>query len=604
MRGGAVPIRPLSAEVTAQIAAGEVVERPASVVKELVENALDAGATRIDVDVAEGGRQLIRVSDDGHGIPADELPLAFARHATSKLSHLKDLDALQTLGFRGEALASIAAVSHTELCSRTSAATGAVEVVVDAGAEIRLGPAARAPGTTVCVRGLFRPTPARFKFLRSTQAEAARIHAVVAAYALAAPQVRFQLRFDARDVLASPGDGELASAVRALYRDDADNMLPVAGAGRNGVTLDGLVGAPTLSRATREHFWLFVNGRWITHRGVNAAIEGAYRTLLQVGRHPVAVIRLTVPPETVDVNVHPTKAEVRFLRDRDVCSAVYGAVQEALLASPVVPEAEYQQDPPPWPAWNAPPLSGPLAQPPGPGGASDGFDGGYQGGDAAAVDGPGGSSASGAAAGGTVSPFTSPRQAPFPRMPVLRVLGQVDESYIISEGPQGVYLIDQHAAHERILFDRLRTAAREGVSPQTLLEPAPLHLTPGQSAAYQAQAALFAQLGFQLEPFGGDSLLLRGVPPALAGRNPVRALLDVLDEMGEEHRGGTTYGEAALWAVACRSAIRAGQQLSTDEMVELVRQLEATSSPQTCAHGRPTMIHLSVSQLERQFGRR
>ncbi|HEV7215710.1 MAG TPA: DNA mismatch repair endonuclease MutL [Chloroflexota bacterium] len=603
MRGGAVPIRPLSAEVTAQIAAGEVVERPASVVKELVENALDAGATRIDVEVAEGGRQLIRVSDDGRGIPADELPLAFARHATSKLSHLRDLDALQTLGFRGEALASIAAVSHTELCSRTAVSTRAVEVVMDAGAEVRQGPAARAPGTTVSVRGLFRPTPARFKFLRSTQAEAARIHAVVAAYALAAPQVRFQLRFDARDVLASPGDGELASAVRAIYRDDADNMLPVAGAGRNGVMLDGLVGAPTLSRATREHFWLFVNGRWIVHRGVNAAIEGAYRTLLQVGRHPVAVIRLTVPPETVDVNVHPTKAEVRFLRDRDICSAVYTAVQEVLLASPVVPEAEYRQDPPPWPAWNASPLSGPLAQPPRPEPTSEGFDGGYPG-RAAAVAGTDGTSASGPASGGAVSPFTPPRQAPFPRMPVLRVLGQVDESYIISEGPQGVYLIDQHAAHERILFDRLRAAAQEGVSPQILLEPAPLHLTPGQVAAYQAQAGLFAQLGFQLEPFGGDSLLLRGVPPTLAGRNPVRALLDVLDEMGEEHRGGTTYGEAALWAVACRSAIKAGQQLSTDEMVELVRQLEATSSPQTCAHGRPTMIHLSVSQLERQFGRR
>jgi len=189
-------------------------------------------------------------------------------------------------------------------------------------------------------------------------------------------------------------------------------------------------------------------------------------------------------------------------------------------------------------------------------------------------------------------------------MPVLRVLGQVDESYIISEGPQGLYLIDQHAAHERILFDRLREAAREGVSPQMLLEPAPMHLTPGQLAVYQEQAALFAQLGFLLEPFGGSALLMRGVPPALAGRDPVRALLDVLDEMSEEHRGGTTYGEAALWAVACRSAIKAGQQLSTDEMVELVRQLEATSSPQTCAHGRPTMIHLSVSQLERQFGRR
>ena len=601
-----MPIRQLSAEVTAQIAAGEVVERPASVVKELVENALDAGARRIDVDVTEGGRQLIRVSDDGRGIAAEEMALAFARHATSKLRDLKDLDALQTLGFRGEALASIAAVSHTELCSRTADAASAVELVVDAGAEVRHGPAARAVGTTVSVRGLFRPTPARFKFLRSTQAEAARIHAVVAAYSLVAPQVRFKLRFDTRDVLATPGDGELASAVRALYRDDADHLLPIEGVGRNGVTLDGFVGAPTLSRATREHCWVFVNGRWITHRGINAAVEGAYRTLLQVGRHPVAVIRLSVPPESVDVNVHPTKAEVRFLRDRDICSAVFNAVQAALLASPVVPEADYQQDLPPWPAWNAAPLAGALAQPPRPEREPWNLDATGAGTTASPVtlrdDLPVGGIApvtAGAAVG--LLPL---RQVPFPRMPVLRVLGQVDESYIISEGPQGLYLIDQHAAHERILFDRLREAAREGVSPQMLLEPAPMHLTPGQLAVYQEQAALFAQLGFLLEPFGGSALLMRGVPPALAGRDPVRALLDVLDEMSEEHRGGTTYGEAALWAVACRSAIKAGQQLSTDEMVELVRQLEATSSPQTCAHGRPTMIHLSVSQLERQFGRR
>jgi DNA mismatch repair protein MutL len=595
-----VPIRLLSAGVTAQIAAGEVVERPASVVKELVENSLDAGATRIDVEVAEGGRQLIRVSDNGRGIPAQELPLALARHATSKLSDLKDLDELRTLGFRGEALASIAAVSHTELCSRTAEADSALELVVDAGAEVRHGLAARAVGTTVSVRGLFRPTPARFKFLRSTQAEAARIHAVVAAYALAAPQVRFQLRFDGREALATAGAGDLSSATRAIYRDDADHLLPLEGGGRHGILVDGYIGAPTLSRATREHLWVFVNGRWISHRGISAALEGAYRTLLQVGRHPVAVIRLDVPPETVDVNVHPTKAEVRFLRDRDVCSAVYTAAQATLLASPVVPEASYQQDAPPWPAWDGPA----PAWPPQPIGAAWSAEGGASPAPAATATASDGWSLPSVA---PASPSADPaplRQTPFPRMPVLRVLGQVDESYIISEGPQGLYLIDQHAAHERILFDRLRAAARDGVNPQMLLEPAPLELTPGQSAAYQEQATLFTQLGFVLEPFGGATLLLRGVPPALAGADPVRAVLDVLDEMGEEHRGGATYGEAALWAVACRSAIKAGQQLSTDEMEELVRQLEATSSPQTCAHGRPTMIHLSVGQLERQFGRR
>lgn len=588
-----MPIRQLSPEVSAQIAAGEVVERPASVAKELVENALDAGARRIDVVVEEGGRRLIRVSDDGRGIPTAELALAFAPHATSKLSDLAGLDALQTLGFRGEALASIAAVSRTELCSRAAEAAAAAELVVDAGETVRQGVAARAAGTTVVVRGLFRPTPARLKFLRSVQAEAARIHAVVAAYALAAPTVRFTLTLDEREALATPGDGELAGVLRALYREDADHLLPLAGpAGRGGVALDGCAGAPTLSRATREHIWVFVNGRWITHRGVNAAVEAAYRTLLQVGRHPVAVLRLSVPPEAVDVNVHPTKAEVRFVRDRDVCSAVYTAVQTALLAAPVVPEAAYTQDAPTWPGWSgapdaagagwdAPPNGEPLA--------------------VGAATAPG---TPGSAASMPPDVATPLRQVPFPRMPLLRVLGQVDASYIITEGPQGLYLIDQHAAHERILFDRLRAAAREGGGPRPLLEPTPLELTPAQYAAYREQAGLFASLGFIIEPFGGNALLLRGVPPALIGTDPVRALLDVLDELAEEHRGGTTYGEAALWAVACRSAIKAGQPLSLDEMQELVRQLEATASPQTCAHGRPTMIHLSVNQLERQFGRR
>ena len=562
-----MPIRPLSPEVTAQIAAGEVVERPASVVKELVENALDAGARRVDVDVEEGGRRLIRVSDDGCGIPAEELPLAFARHATSKLSDLAGLDSLQTLGFRGEALASIAAVSRTELVSRTADGAGAHEHVVEAGELVRRGVAARAGGTTVSVRGLFRPTPARFKFLRSPQAEQARMHSVVAAYAMAAPATAFRLTFDGREALATPGDGDLRSVLRALYHDDVEQLLPLeAASGRSGVALDGFVAAPTLSRATREQIWLFVNGRWITHRGVSAAIEAAYRTLLQVGRHPVAIVRVSVPPDAVDVNVHPAKAEVRFLRDRDICGAVYTAVQTALLASPVVPEALASDHPPPWPVWDdRMPANGTSPS------------------------------------WGDEAPA---RQVPFPRMPVLRVLGQVDASYIVTEGPEGVYLIDQHAAHERVLYDRLRAAARDGGRPQLLLEPLTLTLAPGQLAAYRDQAELFARLGFLLEPFGGSTLLLRAVPPSLIGTDPARALLDVLDEMGEEQRGGTTYGEAALWGVACRSAIKANQPLSTDEMVELVRQLEATASPQTCAHGRPTMIHLSVSQLERQFGRR
>ncbi|MCL4508056.1 MAG: DNA mismatch repair endonuclease MutL, partial [Chloroflexi bacterium] len=501
-----MPIQILSTEVTALIAAGEVVERPASVVKELVENALDAGAKQITVELGDGGKQFIRVSDDGCGIPETELPLAVARYATSKLTSLDDLNRLCTLGFRGEALASIAAVSRLELCSRAISASRAAEIVVEGGAEIQRGPAARASGTSVAVRGLFRSTPARFKFLRSTLAEAGRVHMVVAAYALAWPEVRFALAVDGREALRTSGGGDARTVLAELLDCPPDQLLDLQCSSRADVRVHGAVGVPTLSRSTREHLWVFVNRRWVTHRGVSAAVLNAYRTLLQVGRYPVGVVFVEVPAHLVDVNVHPAKAEVRFARDRDVYGAVYEAVHVALLGHPVVPELGSVVSSLPRDVFSSPTLPDPQPAPEiGAGGSVTWEELGGE-----LPQRPG--SASFPLAGRAV---TGPNQVPFPRMPVLRVLGQVDSSYIITEGPEGLYLIDQHAAHERILYDRLRQEMRGGAPPQALLAPAVVEVNPRQLAVLHGQLELLSRLGFVIEPFGFTSLLLRAVPTVL-----------------------------------------------------------------------------------------
>ncbi len=582
----------LTPDVVARIAAGEVIERPAAAVKELVENALDAGARHIRVDLEDGGKQLIRVSDDGCGIAEVELPLAVARHATSKIQHMEDLAMLDTLGFRGEALASIGAVSRLEVVSRVADAMRGSEIVIEDGQVRRRGPAARDVGTTVTVRGLFRATPARLKFLRSALAEASRVHAVLLAYALAYPEVGFTLVQDGREVWKTEGDGKGREVLRRLLRDDADRLLDLAceAEGQQQVEVKGFISAPVLTRGTREYMWVFVNRRWVNHRGLVATVLQAYKTLLQVGRYPVVVLQITVPADLVDVNVHPAKSEVRFAREREVIAAVYEVVRETLLREPTVGEVRI-----------APEV--PVVFGGGEGHGQRGLVGGW---DALGVErevaperrGEGEKASERGAVTGLV------RQAPFPRLPVLRVIGQIDQSYIITEGPDGLYLIDQHAAHERIVYDRLRAARQTEVVPRVLLSPVQIELRPEREVILREQEQLLRSLGFVWEVFGPGVILLRAVPPALTGVDPVRMLGEVLDEVGDEYRLGVAYEEAMLWSVACRSAIKANQPLSQEEMVELVRQLEETNSPQTCAHGRPTMIHLSVSQLERHFGRR
>jgi DNA mismatch repair protein MutL len=550
-----MPIRVLDPALAARIAAGEVIERPASVVKELVENALDAGAQSVSVEVRGGGVQLIRVTDDGCGIAENELELAFERHATSKLTSADDLETIATLGFRGEALPSVRAVAEVSIVSRPADQAYAAVRRWQRGELVEAGRRAGPPGTEVLVRNLFADLPARRQHLRSPAAEAAACAQVVGQYALARPEVRFTLQIDGRTTLRAPGTGALEDAVLAtLGRAVAESMLPVdsrAEAPDRLIEVVGLVGRPAVSRANRGGLSFFVNRRWVQSRLLTQAVESAFQNRLMVGRHPVAVLHLAVAPGGVDVNVHPSKSEVRLRFEREAFAVVQRAVRAALDADLRVPEVA---------------AATPLAWPDDEAGEQLAFD-----------------------------------PPPARQLPVLRLLGQIGLTYLIAEGPDGIYLVDQHAAHERILFDRLLAAWDRGeVDRQGLLDPLPLDLSVEQLVAYERHAERLAELGFTIERFGDRSLVVRAAPALLAPGEVGGALLDALDSL---------VGNPAEWrdrvaaSVACHSAIRAGQALSDAEMRALFRQLEEADTPKTCPHGRPTMMHLSATQLARLFGR-
>ncbi len=583
-------IQVLDEATIGKIAAGEVIERPASVVKELVENALDAGARSVVVEIEAGGCECIRVRDDGAGMSAADLPLAIERHATSKLRQFEDLASLRTFGFRGEALASIAAVSDLEIVTRPVDAAHGLRLRSVFGRRTTLEPAATAVGTVVTVRDLFANVPARRRFLRQENTEAAYIQRVVGAYALAHPEVRFELVVDRRTALVTDGSGSLENALVGIFGAEvAAQMVPIAPpdellptqAEPLPLQVCGYVGLPTLTRSNRQGMLFFVNRRWIESRPLGVAVEQAYHSLIMAGRYPVVVVDLEVPPGRVDVNVHPTKREVRFADERAVFHAVQAAVRRTLaLHTPAqgIPAVTFS------------PLSPPslqrrlvLADPSR--GASAGLRALSQ--------------------GAGEERFPAPEEAGTERaLPVLRVLGQLHSTYIIAEGPDGMYLIDQHAAHERVLLEQLMTQyERAAVDVQVLLEPLVVELTATQLAVLEDYREELGQLGYRVEPFGRSAVAIRGVPAVMHRRSPNTTLLAILDELASGGRGSSRL-EALAISTACHSAIRAGQELSLGEMRELVRQLEACTAPRACGHGRPTMLHLSQQELERQFARR
>ena len=581
-----MPIQRLAPDLVAKIAAGEVIERPASAVKELIENALDAGATQVGVEATQGGLGIIRVSDNGCGIPGEELPLAFERHATSKLLSESDLARVASLGFRGEALPSIAAVADVDIVSRPAEASAGAHLKLQNGAVVASGPRGAPLGTTVTARGLFRRQPARLKFLRSTTSEAGQIAAVVSHYALAYAEVAFTLRLDGRLSLQTPGSGQRREAVAAVYGVPAASaMLPLPNPEADEyANVSGLVSPPDVTRANRTYISLFINRRWVRSRTLTFAVEEAYRGLLTSGRFPIAVLDITLPPEEVDVNVHPTKAEVRIRREREVFTILQRRVRRALIDQAPAPQARVA-------AWTAPAAAPGAVPRPVPSLSPT----------------QGRHLASTRSTDRQVAPASggTPQEAAplLSRLPLLRAVGQVGATYVVAEGPEGVYLIDQHAAHERILYERLLSKPAGQAEVQGFLQPVPVDLTPHQAQALRAAAEALAEQGFSLEPFGGRTYLLRAAPSLLASQDAGRALVELLDMLAREE-GPADPRERVAASLACHAAIRAGQTLGQEEMRELVKQLEETQTPHTCPHGRPTMIHLSAEALAKEFKRR
>ena len=554
-----MPIKVLTPEVVSKIAAGEVIERPASVVKELVENSLDAGASEINVETRGGGVELIRVSDNGIGIPASELELAFHRYATSKITDLIDLEDISSLGFRGEALPSIAAVAEVEILTRASSESIGSYINLRKGEIVARESRPRQQGTTVVIRRLFRYLPARLKFLKSAATENSHIAYLVNQYALAFPEVRFSLITDKRNNLSTQGDGSLRNAVSQIYGlEVAQRMLGVAEESAFA-RVNGLVSPPSLNRTNRSYLTFFVNRRWIYSPLLTRAAEEAYHGLLMEGRHPVVILNLSLPGRELDVNVHPTKAQVKFHNEQVMFVTIKKAIREALSKAS---------------------MAKPIAMP--------AMAGAYQ-------------QRSFTMVSDKEPTFTAP--LPTLSLPILRVIGQLSNTYIIAEGPEGLYLIDQHAAHERILYERvLAQWARQEVEVQGLLEPITIELNPREEEILRANKDMLAQFGFDIEPFGDKSYLIRTIP-ALATRanldEVMGAVLSDLDSKDEV----TSWEQKIAQSLACHSAIRAGQQLSNEEMLALIRQLEQANQPRTCPHGRPTMIQLTSYQLEKEFGR-
>ena len=551
-------IEVLSPEVVSKIAAGEVIERPASVVKELVENSLDARATEVNVEAQGGGVELIRVSDNGAGIPSPEVELAFHRYATSKISDLSDLESFSTLGFRGEALPSIAAVAEVEILTRAAREAVGSYLCLRKGEIAARESRARAQGTTVTVHRLFRYFPARLKFLKSRATENSHIAYLLSQYALIFPEVRFSLMLDKRVTLHTAGDGDLRNAASQIYGvETAQKMLEVKD--RDAfVSISGLISPPSLSRTSRNCLSFFVNRRWIRSPLLTKAAEQAYHGLLMEGKHPIVILNLSLPGREIDVNVHPAKTDIKFHQEQAVFAtvekAVRGALSRAAVAKPLRPltalTGSYQPQSLPMVSEREPVLTAPLVS-----------------------------------------------------LPVLRVLGQFAGTYIVAEGPEGLYLIDQHAAHERILYEKILSQRSKGeVEVQGLLEPMSIELSPREEEILNSNKDRLARFGFDIEPFGTRSYLIRSVP-ALAGRANLAEVVSAIFTSLDGRDEATPWEEKIAQSLACHSAIKGGQQLSHEEMLALIRQLEEATQPRTCPHGRPTMIQLTSRQLEKEFGR-
>ncbi|HEV7164806.1 MAG TPA: DNA mismatch repair endonuclease MutL [Gammaproteobacteria bacterium] len=590
-----MPIRELPPQLVNQIAAGEVVERPASVMKELLENALDAGATRVELDVEAGGVKLIRVRDNGGGIPQDDLPLAVARHATSKIGSLEDLERVATLGFRGEALPSIGSVARLQLTSRTAASEHGWRIEGDGhGNYAAPAPAAHAPGTSVEVRDLFFNTPARRKFLKSEQTEFGHLDTVVRRIALARHGLDLELRHNGRPMLALRGSADEAGIARRLQELVGPEFIEHAFHIRQisaGLSLSGWLARPTFSRSQADLQYFYVNGRVVRDKLLAHAVRLGFHDVLFHGRHPAYVLYLELDPARVDVNAHPAKHEVRFRDSRLVHDFVFRTVEEALAGT--TPQV----------AGGAMPTVGPTSQSAHQHPYSDGQrQGSMQVGDMLAAYGALHGSATEISPPGFSAPNLVSPESGVP--PLGYALAQLHGIYILAASPEGLVLVDMHAAHERITYERMKAALHQGsVVTQPLLVPTPVPVSRREADLAEAEGEALAANGFVVERRGPESLAIREVPALLVREDTVKLLRDLLADLaehGESRRVGESL-ERVLATSACHTSVRAHRELTLAEMNALLRDMERTPRADQCNHGRPTWTRLSLPELDRLF---
>ncbi len=574
-----MPIKILSDDMASKIAAGEVVERPSSVVKELVENSIDAGASIIAIEIWDGGRRSIRVTDNGTGIPMDEIPIAFQRFATSKISVQSDLENINSLGFRGEALPSIASVSEVDLTTRDVGSTSGSFLKLDGSTIVDLVPKSSPIGTSITVENIFSKFPARLKFLKAPSVESSRIQVVIKQMAMAFPDIKFSLEIDGKQHFSTSGIGDLRGACSDVYGHKiAATLIDIVedssiGIQDAGISIKGLIGPPEISRSNRSSINLMVNRRIVQSRSLLFAIDQAYHGFLKERRHPIAIVNIHIPLDELDVNVHPAKSEVRFLREGEVFSSLQKSVRNSLLklsplpnihaggidgnyslGSRVVPRQEN----------NYPRIPMPVPQP---------------------------------------KPTELFRYTPREAASSMHVIGQSQRLYILADGPEGLFLVDQHAAHERILYEDVNKAILQGdVEIQGLLSPPIIDLPPGLLGFLYANASSLNKFGFNFDWFGSNAVLLRSIPLALRRSDPTTIFLDILEE-ARSGRDQFSWQERLSKSLACHSAVRAGDTMTLAEMEQLISSLQSCNQPNTCPHGRPTMIHLTGNYLESRFGR-
>lgn len=639
----------LSSHVANLIAAGEVVERPASAVKELLENAVDAGASKVTIEIRDGGMTFLRVTDNGCGMSAEDARTAFLRHATSKLRTEEDLAAIGTMGFRGEALAAIASVSRIDLMTKTPGSLSGVKLHLDAGVITEEAEAGCPDGTTILVRDLFYNTPARMKFMKSDTVEGSRVAAAVQMQALAHPEVAFQFLRDGKQVLATPGTGKLQDAMYCVYGRDCARMVAVESRWEN-YTLSGFVTLPTDARPSRNLQTFFVNDRPVKSKLLIAALEEAYRNQLMVGRFPGCVLHLNLPANAVDVNVHPAKTEVKFLSEKAVFDCVHYGVLGALNKKPDRPAVQFKPQPAPVPPEKPTPTVNKPAE------KKEAFfrtmtAQEYKTFSAAMADAPKPRPEAAAAAakkiptGGNmplrefvmlpqvrqaVQPEPVPSLPPLPETPkpsapempvkapepemeqttlempkadTWRMVGELYRTYILVEEGDNAFLIDKHAAHERILFEKLK-ANQESISGQTLLQPVPVRLSPAAAGELLGNTELLEELGFEIEEFGENTVLARQIPMDLSEEAAAEALETLADDLLNGRRESRdTVRDTLLHTVACKAAIKAGWVSDEKELLAIAKAVMEREDLKYCPHGRPICVSLSQKMLEKQFKR-